>query len=284
MLRSRAISGAYSNHYARGALHALTKLAGTVDRNALKEFVAPLRHGDIINFSANTGDVFENSLVRGAKHLAISEPIRAITGSPEHHTAMYAGIHPKTGEPMLLHNFEQGGAGIQYEPLSQYADRTNFTAYRVPGVSDKDAAKSLGKAFSAMRTGNTTYPTHNAAAAAGPAIAKRLEKAIPVGGRVAGAGLNAASALVGRNCPPGSALCSVLPAESYGQIIGRDQANKIFTGKQVPAYRQDWSVSPGDIRENLQPMAQYRPSNPAGEGLLGAARGIGRNLLRFFKR
>lgn len=264
----------HKNPYAACVQLGIEKVAGRVDNRALMRFVKGLRYGDIINFNESIGDAFESSIREGIDHSYLSATIKKVTGSPEHHTGMYAGIHPQTGEPMVMHN----AGGLQYSPLRDYAHTSRFTAYRVPGVSDKDAAKALGKTFAAWRSGKTIYPKTHLTAAAGPVIAQRLAKKYPRAGGILGGLINSATRLIAKPCGPFSSICSTVPVEAYGQIIGRPQANRLFTGQDLPEYRQDWSTTSGMMRDNLQRVARYSPRDSAGTGFGGVVRGIARRL------
>ena len=282
------------DYYPIGQEHALTayglyKLSGDVDHEGLHNFAAGLAPGDVINFSAKGPDVMQSGIRKGLSHLGISEPIRAATGSPEHHTALYAGRNA-AGEPMIVHNYEQGNAnGIMHEPLTNYANRTGFTAYRPRGATPEqgqmavDRAPQLGK-------GTTHYSKRNLVAGSGPAVGQRMGRNVPdwlpgsgaIRKAIDSISRRTPASLISENCDPGSGICSALPHEAWAPALGNEEAIRQMAGKPLTAQRAQTEISPGTIANSpfLKSVGQYAgPKDSPGAGPLGYLRGMARRAV-----
>lgn len=283
----------YASAYQNGARHAvivlgasaaMEKLAAGVDRERLMEFSRQLRPGDLVNFQSVAGDAWENGLGSGYEHLAMATPTKAFTFSPDTHTSIFTGMDPNTGEPMIVHNYD----GLKHEPLANYAATNRFAQHRLP-VTDAEAAAASQSLVDLHRTTPSPYPMRNAIAAGFNDVGDALQA--PGGGALArlrrffSRGFKSTSNVIGKQCDPGTAICSYLPVEGYGRVLGQDRAQKLLTGKPLEAGREQWSVTPATIAANVPATGTgYQPLNTAGDGFFGAVRGIGRNMREKLRR
>jgi hypothetical protein len=246
----------------------LMKFAAEVDPAALEKFYAGLQPGDVINFQAQGADVARKGVRKGLMHGLVSAPIQKATGSPEHHTAIYVGTDPKTGKPQIVHNYEQAGKkGVQVASLEDFADTTQFRAYRPAGVTPEQAEAAAQEARALAESGATRYSKRNLAAAGLQQLSEKTER--PLLRR----GFSGAASRVGEVCDPGTGICSTLPADAYSKSLGKGKAVETFAGKAIPAERAHFSVTPGSIRTSphLTRVGEYAPAKPEASAVRAGA-------------
>jgi len=256
-----------------GRRDAFLKIAGDLDPEALERMVSGLRRGDIINFESRSGDALQSSFREGLSHLINSAPVKAFIAHPATHTGVYAGRHPETGAPMVLHNDD----GMRYDPLSSFGHRKAMQAYRIPGITDEQAGAMADRARTYYDQ-RAPYPLANIYASMGTSLEQR--PGLGAVGRL----LRKITDKFGKHCPPGESLCSYMPTEALGSVIGHDKALDIMAGGKVKPDIAPWAVSPRTLSQNLTPMTRYEPANSAGGGFVGALRGAARRLAAVIKR
>ena len=244
------------------------KLSGQADPRALAEFGKRLQPGDVVQFQTHGGDVAEQSMRKGLMHAAISTPIQKVTGSPQHHTAMFAGIDPQTGKLKIIHNYEQGDkTQITHGHLDDYAHQTSFHAYRPKGITPEMGAAAAGRAAE-LAAGPSSYAKNNLVAAGVRGVGQKIPFSM---GKNVSAGIAASMAT---HCDPRTGICSALPVDAYTPVVGRQRAVEMMVGHGVPQHQEALAATPASISKSphMDPLGQYHPTAQVG--------GIGRGLVR----
>jgi len=247
-------SGSLSSFYDE-----LLKIAGELDVAAMERFTKGLRPGDLIQFEAQAPDVMRASLRRGTAHQLISKPIQTVTGSPQHHTAMYVGTDPKTGQHLIAHSYEQGGrAGVVIEPVDKYGRSVKLHALRPSGVTPQQAASAAEEA-KVMAFKPTSYSTRNLLGAGVYELGEKAPR-----GRMSGALKRMGSMVVGRVCDPGTGICSQLPTDAYSRVLGKVQAVRQLVGEGVSSPEAHVGITPGRLARSptMQSLGTYAPAKP----------------------
>lgn len=246
--------------YRNGALGALEyygiKHAGTKDPRALAEFGQRLQPGDVVQFQAHAGDVAEQSLRKGLAHSLISTPIQKVTGSPQHHTALFAGVDPETGKLKIIHNYEQGNrARITHDYLDNYAHQTSFHAYRPRGATPEIGAAAAARAAE-LAAGPSAYSKTNLVAAGLRGVGDHIP--FTTGKQVA----QGLAGTLATHCDPSTGICSALPVDAYTPAVGRQRAVEMMVGHGVPSHQEAIAATPASISKSLhmEPLGQYHPT------------------------
>jgi hypothetical protein len=187
------------------------------------------------------------------------------------------------GEPIITHLYEQGDqSGLITEPLSRYAGTRNLTGHIVPFEPDlREGVEEMVERL--KREGNTQYLKRNLAAAAGPTIAGRLREAAgPVASPFARLFEAVSSVAARKGCPPGTGICSVLPAQLWGAQVGVPEAVRVLSGGKATPQNFEYTLSPKMISESphLLHTPTYTPAESAGVGLVPAFAALGRRAGR----
>ena len=246
------------------------KTAGRSDPRALAEFGRQLQPGDVVQFQTHGGDVAQQSLRKGLMHGAISAPIQKLTGSPQHHTALFAGIDPKTGRLKIIHNYEQGNqAKIVQDYLDNYSHQTTFHAYRPHGVTPEMGAAAAARAAE-LAAGPSSYAKNNLVAAGVRALGEKAPGSAvkPLASGVA--------ARMATHCDPTTGICSALPVDAYTPVVGREKAVEMMVGHGVPRNQEALAATPASISKSphMAPISQYHPADQ-----VSVARGIAQRIL-----
>ena len=249
-------------------LHA--KTAGRSDPRALAEFGRQLQPGDVVQFQTHGGDVAQQSLRKGLMHGAISTPIQKLTGSPQHHTALFAGVDPETGRLKIIHNYEQGNkAKIVQDYLDNYSHQTTFHAYRPHGVTPEMGAAAAARAAE-LAAGPSSYAKNNLVAAGVRALGEKAPGSAvkPLASGVA--------ARMATHCDPTTGICSALPVDAYTPVVGREKAVEMMVGHGVPRNQEALAATPASISKSphMAPISQYHPADQ-----VSVARGIAQRIL-----
>lgn len=256
------------------------KIAGEVDPAAFQRFTSQLRPGDVVQFNAGASDIARKSVRQGLASKLISNPIRRLTGSKEHHTAMYTGVDPTTGEHMITHNYEQGGvSGIHSKPLKHFADSTEFSAYRPHGITPEKGQAAAQQAL-ALANSPTAYSKRNLVAAG---INQAAEKSPGV---LRGA-LRRVAGRVAENCNPATGICSALPVKAYEPVLGRHEAMTTFSGRNVANPRlANIAATPASIASSQRMMhvGGYAPAAREGSFIGAAIKRVGEKALSGARR
>lgn len=258
------------------------KVAGRKDSRGFDSLTEPLNVGDLLSFAPRGADIAEEGLRPALSHALISEPIRRAQGSDVSHTAVYMGRDPR-GEPMIAHLYEQGPKkGLIHEPLANYATTRNLTGHIVPFEPDlREGVEEMVERL--VREGTTEYSKRNLAAAAGPTLANRIrEMAGPVASPFARLFEAVSSVAARKGCPPGTGICSVLPAQLWGAQVGVPKAVEVLSGGKATPQNFEYTLSPRMIAESphLSHTQTYTPAESAGVGLVPAFAALGRRSRR----
>lgn len=246
------------------------KTAGRVDPRALAAFGQQLQPGDVVQFQTHAGDVAQQSLRKGLMHGAISTPIQKLTGSPQHHTALFAGVDPETGRLKIIHNYEQGNkTKIVQDYLDNYAHQTSFHAYRPKGLTPEMGAAAAARAAE-LAAGPSSYAKNNLLAAGVRALGEKAPVAPvkPLASSVA--------ARMATHCDPTTGICSALPVDAYTPVVGREKAVEMMVGRSVPKQLEAIAATPASISSSphMSAVGQYHPADQ-----VGVARGIAQRIL-----
>ena len=255
------MSGIYDYFYDE-----LMKIAGEVDKDALKKLMPSLRGGDIVSFKQHAAD--KTNLKDLAMTTGLSKTISEVTGSPYSHTAMIDSIEPPSagfpdGRVKLIHNFEQGKSkAVAHQYLDELADSTSFNFKRprvAKHVSDKaveSARKQVGKAAYSKADLLTMAPQEAARNYLGKdsKATKAVRKAT---------GLVSKAKNMQLKCDPNTGVCSFLPVSSYGEALGgKAKALKHLVGEGFD-HTGNTSVSPAMLAQSLHmdEIGDYSPKN-----------------------
>lgn len=247
-----------------------SKTAGRIDPRSLAAFGQQLQPGDVVQFQTHAGDVAQQSLRKGLMHGAISTPIQKLTGSPQHHTALFAGVDPDTGKLKIIHNYEQGNkAKIVQDYLDNYAHQTSFHAYRPHGVTPEMGAAAAARA-SELAAGPSSYAKNNLLAAGVRAVSEKAPAP------TVGAAGRRLAATMATHCDPTTGICSALPVDAYTPVVGREKAVEMMVGHQVPRHQEAIAATPASISRSrhMSPIGQYHPADQ-----VSVARGIAQRVL-----
>lgn len=256
----------------------LEKLAGRSDSRGLDTMTEPLNVGDLISFAPRGADIAAEGVRPALSHALVSEPIRKAQGSDISHTAIYMGRDPR-GEPIITHLYEQGDqSGLTTEPLARYAGTRNLTGHIVPFEPDlREGVEEMIERL--QREGNTQYLKRNLVAAAGPTLGSRIRQvAGPIGSPFARLFEAVGAATARKNCPPGTGICSVLPAQIWGAQVGIPEAVRVLSGGKATPQNFEYTLTPKMIAESphLQSTTTYTPANSVGVGVVPAFAALGR--------
>lgn len=200
----------------RHAIHkyrGLSKIAmGSINRQSWKHLLDQAQEGDIFSHNTNLAHYAkEEGAKKGLSGLAVTGGIKALTGSPEHHTAM-VGIDPDSGKKVIYHLHERSGGRLtKVDPekyINDFGKHTDLTLIR-PNMSEADKKKAMD--FVRKRQGDA-YAYHDLPAHAAKQIASKVG--------MEGVVDKAHSAIMGgvKNCDSATGVCSTLPAKAYSQV------------------------------------------------------------------
>lgn len=255
------------------------KAAGDVDPETLRVFGQTLRPGDVVQFQTHGPDVAQRSIRKGLMHAAISTPIQKLTGSPQHHTALFTGVDAETGRLGIVHNYEQGNkAKILQDYLDNYAHQTSFHAYRPKGLSAEEGAAAAARARE-LAQGESAYAKNNLLAAGVRALGERT--GVPAAKGVT----RQLAASMATHCDPTTGICSALPVDAYTPVVGRQRAVEMMVGKPVSSTQEAIASTPATISRSphMEPVGQYHPANPASPIRALAQRLVDKGSRRVFR-
>jgi len=203
----------YTDRHAIHKYRGLSKIAmGSINRRSWEHLLDQAQEGDIFSHNTNLAHYAkEEGAKKGLSGLAISGGIKALTGSPEHHTAM-VGIDPDSGKKVIYHLHETSGGNLaKVDPekyINDFGKHTDLTLIR-PNMSEADKKKAMD--FVRKHQGDE-YAYHDLPAHA----AKQVANKVGMGGVVD----KAHSAIMGgvKNCDSATGVCSTLPAKAYSQV------------------------------------------------------------------
>ncbi len=142
---------------------------------------------------------------------------------------------------MLIHTYEQGGEkAFRREPVHKYIDTRTMLGHRLPW--SEDIGNQIADEMNRALAEENHYSKRNLAAAGLSTLGERTR--LPV--------FNRLSAMIAeKNCNPGTGICSTVPVQAAGRVVGLPTAVDVFSGGRANVNNWEHTVTPKMISESL---------------------------------